>query len=471
MITMITMKRNIFVVALLYFNLMILSFGTNIVDAQFTTKCTDNPNQKDFEIVLTYDDGTTATPKCAYSYTSSNTFNGDATLPADGLDKVQWTTQGGEIFSYLETQQIFVPTNKRPTRISVNDIRTPANQQNNCGRALYKDKQIDFAFGPGANQFLDLTKWWPVDNVDPLQITVVPFAGTVLSGGPGCNPTNADTSFDTARSLALWLSTDEGITTDPNLAQIQYCNVVVNPADCLNEPFWEVVESTIAGVVNNELVYYGTLQKFFRTNILLANPKELSIFIPEEYDLNIPINNLLLRYPIVPDSIAPGNVANCITFVTDQTIPCLVNDYISGGETYSNKITISGLGRINGFGSLSYPVQYTDRYEANNSLFRNTGGGIDGSTNMVGDPEQFASFIMSANLLSVASNVASADQSAKTGFCTSNRFAIDISGVAIAWGSRLGQGMVNVNSAFFQSDDTSNFCTKMYDVKNVGKNE
>jgi len=147
-----------------------------------------------------------------------------------------------------------------------------------------------------------------------------------------------------------------------------------------------------------------------------------------------------------------------------------VSDYKKVGETYSEKITVSGLGRINGFGSLSYPDQYTDKYDLNNSLFRTSGGGINGSTNMVGDPEKFASFIMGANLLSVASNVASSDRSAKSGFCTGNEFAIDISGVAIAWGSRLGQGIVNLNSNFFQSDDTANFCTKMYDVKNVGKN-
>jgi len=425
-------------------------------DNDFASTCIND--QFDFVVNLEFEGGVTVQPICYNSYASSVLGNQE-------LGSGSWITQSGfmndgkgtgEKFEYLVTTKFFIGENSRPLKINIDDQRDESSgaQRKNCGRALWKNKFQDFGFGDGGDITIDTNddkfNWWPIGNINPVQMTIIPFVGNSK-----CEPIGED-AFDTQRSLAIWLSTNAGVTPeaynkDPNRNEIVYCNVAENPKECLNKPFW--------GVEDNEtLVLYGTLRNF-----LDQNDKKLSIYIPEATDLNVPINLMNLRYGI--NTSIPGNIDNCINFAKDQTTSCIVTSFDRRVDTYHNTIQVSGLGRILGFESLKYPQQFNDGW----GDFRDSGGVSSGGTNME-EVLGLGLFLVNANLLTVSS-IGGTDRSTIDAFCGDDDYAIDVSGVELTWGSKLGQGHVQLNSFFaneFSGSETGNHCVKMFDVKDVG---
>jgi len=82
-----------------------------------------------------------------------------------------------------------------------------------------------------------------------------------------------------------------------------------------------------------------------------------------------------------------------------------------------------------------------------------------------------AHFVIDANLLALNSNnedgLYTVDGNCWDG--GQDKYSIDVSGVQVVWGSRIGHSDISLNSQFVgETEDTSNYCVKMYDVKSVG---
>ena len=81
----------------------------------------------------------------------------------------------------------------------------------------------------------------------------------------------------------------------------------------------------------------------------------INIYIPRNYDLNLPINNNLIRFKI---SSGTGNFNSCSNFVQDGVSECKVDSATIGSyQPTTAKITVSGLGRINGWNALNEQKQ------------------------------------------------------------------------------------------------------------------
>jgi len=194
-----------------------------------------------------------------------------------------------------------------------------------CARAFLKDQYQDFYLG----DILDLTPWW---DGDPLQITIVPF-----NIGSGTCVTPSDSEFDAARAVAVWLSPYEGQSSDPGDGV--YCDLSANPEDCLNMPYWEVD--------NDQLVLHGTL-----ANVLRTNPSGVNVYVPEGYDVYLPINNYEVRF-----NISDGSIENCVQFLKDGSSTCEVDSATLASYPTDAKLTVSGLGRINGWFAMKWQFE------------------------------------------------------------------------------------------------------------------
>jgi len=347
-----------------------------------------------------------------------------------------WKAASGRTFDYLETAVFYVQDGTSPATLDVTDLR----QYSQCARALYEDEYTDFDLRKSFS--LDVSSLWDLNNPDPIHITIVPF--NITSGTCG----NANSiKFQTERSLAVWLSPDEGETSDPGDGSV-YCDVTVNPDDCLNLPYWDI------DIDSGDLVLYGTLTEVLENN---AAAKEINIFIPIDFDLNLPINNNLIRFKISDDD---GNSDSCLKFVQDGVSECKVDSTSVGSyQTKGNepkpttaKIVVSGLGRIDGWNALNSQKENGFRQIDDWDFV----AGVD-----VNIWKDNAEWYLNALLLSLASTSSSTAQSG---------FAIDISGIEVAWGSKIGRSPVQLNS-LFASDvyaQTSSHPAKLHDFKFVG---
>ena len=190
----------------------------------------------------------------------------------------------------------------------------------NCARALYKNQVKDFALGAGnsLNMLDDLDISYDIHGpTDPIQVTIVPFGGDA-----NCVPVGDD-DIEVERSIAIWLSVDEGQSVDPGDGSI-YCDVSVNPEDCLNLPYWD--PNLRFHDQWTEMVLYGTL-----SNVLLSsNPEKVHIYIPEGYDMTLPINNFALRF-----TVTKGYEDGCTKFVNgDTSTDCKVLDKAQCGRFF-----------------------------------------------------------------------------------------------------------------------------------------
>lgn len=220
----------------------------------------------------------------------------------------------------------------------VNDLKG----ESNCARAFYQNQYIDFELGNGS---LDLSGWW---NGEPLQMSIVPFSGT-------CNGSSVD-DFNAERLLAVWISPYLGQQKNPKDGSV-YCDLSKNPEVCLNFPYWSI-EKASWDPNTYELVLHGTL-----TNVLSSNPSAVNIFLPQGYELDMPINNLDVRF-----EISSGYHDKCQDYIDgDTSAKCLINKWYVAADTTESQIIVSGTGRINGWDAMS-----TQR---ENDYWMNCGGG------------------------------------------------------------------------------------------------
>lgn len=393
--------------------------------------CWNSPNSSQFTVQVEFNDDSSTTTKamCAFSY-KNGPFDDGKVLGGDGA----WTAQSGNTFNYLETRTFYVSDNTHPSNIYIND----ESGTYNCARALYKNEFYDFHMGTGSID--KIADWWGQGD-EPVHITVVPFYGDDSSCG-----ISSDGAFDTARSVAIWLSSYSGQDSDPNDGSV-YCDVSSNPENCLNEPYY--------GIENDELVLYGTLHNVLRF------ADQVNIYVPEGFDLNLPINNLQVRFKI---NGAAGNFDGCSAFAANPNsgASCFVDSAYTTYETTKAKISVSGLGRIVGWNAMK--TQYYNGWD-------NFPAGDVQTYSNIYDWTEKARFQIDANLLALSSINQSGDYTDLSNCWGGgqNNYAIDVSGVQVAWGSRLGQSPIQLNSYFNgESEDTSKYCAKMHDLKYVG---
>lgn len=204
---------------------------------------------------------------CPYSYNNNYQSNDD------------WKAINGKLFKNLETNRFLFPIDsvntQTPTRIRVED-KASANKFN-CGRALWQDKYQDFKFGTtspnGITSVPSSFPWWPANNKDPVQMTIVPFLGT-----SDCSrPLTPNDSFSTEESIAVWLSTDPGVVVAP--PNTKYCDVARSAEidNCLNLPYWIVDTPPVGGTPTIKLV--GSL---YDTLTATTDTKDVSILRPGE---------------------------------------------------------------------------------------------------------------------------------------------------------------------------------------------
>ena len=205
--------------------------------------------------------------------------------------------------------------------------------ETNCARAFYQNQYIDFALGNGN---LDLSGWW---NGEPLQMSIVPFSGT-------CDGSSVD-DFNAERLLAVWISPYLGQQENPKDGSV-YCDLSDNTEDCLNFPYWSV-EKASWDASTYELVLHGTLSK-----VLSSNPSAVNIFLPQGYELGMPINNLEVRFEIFS-----GYHDKCQAYIDgDTSAECLINKWYVAADVTESQIIVSGIGRINGWDAMTTQREY-----------------------------------------------------------------------------------------------------------------
>ncbi|KAL7549157.1 LOW QUALITY PROTEIN: hypothetical protein ACHAWF_012429, partial [Thalassiosira exigua] len=394
-----------------------------------------SPCQNDYnDFVVTLDRNEAA---CIRSY-SRCPFNGGSCLGNDD----DWMAESGETFEYLETRVFHVPVDSSPKKLYVKDDKG----SHACARALFKEHHQDFRLGSP----LKVAQWW--DGSHPLHITIVPF-----SSGDGDCDAPADATFDAARALAVWLSPYKGqsVATSWRDGSV-YCDISVNPGDCLNVPYWDIDGNQLVRFISSLHVYYlylicsclkvlhGTL-----AHVLRQNPPEVSIYVPEGWDMNIPINNNEIRF-----EISVGSWNGCKKFLEDRSSSCQVDKGWIASYPTTTKITVSGLGRVNGWNAMKWQVENNIRLD----------GGSSGDLYTVSTGSDFSwwqtigEWYIFAHLISLAS----------TSLGIGDNVAIDVSGVEVAWGSKLGWAPVSLNSPWPSDLDTSSHPVKLYDLKEVG---
>lgn len=408
--------------------------------ADYVVPCVDDA--VGFDVKLNFDDGSSYNSACSRSYSrcpDGSCLGGDD----------DWSTESNRSFDYLQTHTFAADGGASPAAVYVND-RTG---QSACARALYMDQYRDFSLGSGE---LDVGDWWAgrAGSADPLQITIVPFN----SDQADCDKGNFD--FEAERTVAVWVSASRGQDSDPNDGSV-YCDLSQNPEDCLNFAYW-TVEHTNWGV--DEIVLHGTLAK-----VLDTSPPAVNIYLPEGYDLNMPITNHQLRF-----QIADGSTQACQDYVNGNgQSTCMVNKLYSAAEMPNtpladskilSKITVSGLGRISGWDAMEYQRSkgyYLNCGESNKYCFNNVGGG-SGSGVALNDAStdwgDFAQWYMSGRLLDLSAKPPGYEYG-------SQMFAIDVSGIETSWGSKYGYSPIQLNVA---DEDTYNYPTKVFDFKYVG---
>ena len=377
--------------------------------------------------------------KCPYLYNNNDQSIND------------WKAINGKQFKNLETNRFLFQfnsvTTKTPTRIRVKD--TASANKFNCGRALWQDKYQDFKFEATSPLLSGITSvpssfpWWPVNNKDPVQMTIVPFLGTPDPTSSNCSPIN-DSSFSTKYSIAVWLSTDTGVVTAP--ANTKYCNVARSAEidDCLNLPYW-IVDTPPAGGIST-ITLVGSLYDTLKTT---TENKDVSIYVPKKTNIYVPINNMEQIYNIVP---GVTNVEDCKKWAAKENeyaagvvLPnnnkCLVNGYTQEMTPTTRKVTVSGTGRIFGgylYGEFPFQDVIGGDTRNNGGLPTNVGaGGYDLNSNISGTStpmKEVPRFLVFANLLAVSSARTTAARG--TQLCSATTAAIHVQGVEVASGSR-----------------------------------
>lgn len=150
--------------------------------------------------------------------------------------------------------------------------------------------------------------------------------------------------------------------------------------------------------------------------------------------MDMPITNTDIYFKIEND------LQNCLQFINDGTTPCNPSSGWQWAAETSTKLTVSGLGRINGWAWMKQQHDW---------------GGQVGAEGTVDSVK--AGMVLSWGYL-----VALASKS-------QDSFAIDVSGVEVAWASRLHNSAVALNSPWSSGDGVCTNCrSKMYDVKLAG---
>jgi len=263
-------------------------------------------------------------------------------------------------------------------------------KRSDCARAFFQDQYHDFESGSN----VDIISSW-YDGSNPVQITIIPFSSG--NGGSCQSPSDAD-PFDASRAVAVWLSPYAGQVSDPNDGST-YCDISINPEECLNIPFWDID--------GNELVLYGSLY-----NVLQTNPSSVNIYIPEGFDITLPISNMEIRF-----NISGGG--DCAQFLKDGVTSCQVDKAWLAYTPTDAQITVSGLGRINGWETMKQQRDQNIRMS----------DGEQGDIDTLQTPEDFSDWqsIGYWYIYSIFLSLASS---------SSDMWSIDVSGVETAWGSR-----------------------------------
>jgi len=443
------------------------------VPASPATTCNDGPSLDwDVELFFLKIKSTKKTGSCHYRYRRDQFAT--ATRPKAYAE--DWTTNDGQTFDVLETRQFSIDKGTTPIFITVDKSPTfPLLPSFRCARALYKDTFRDFVLGTAGSNGLkldDVFTW----TSEPMQITIIAYE----CDGKTVVPTGA---FDAKRSLAIWLSPKiPAPVPGPGIKNCDVSNLSIG--DCLNRPYWGVEPKTAAdkvgAAVTDMLVYYGSLHLLKETLDAEVPPKKTKkvvIYIPEDYDLRIPITTAQLRIPIASDAAAgkTNNLQDCQAFAANPTgkLPCVVEN-VEGNkeqnlwtEVFDAQLKIVGLGRISGLKALKATIElggqpiYRD--------FFTIAGTYDAK-----DIVKYQAYVR-GNLLSISST--SAEGNFDSGIkCKGgkdmdvNDYAIDVEGVQVAWGSQLGQGAISLNTNWWFSSgaDTGRFCARLFDVKDVG---
>ena len=107
-------------------------------------------------------------------------------------------------------------------------------------------------------------------------------------------------------------------------------------------PFWDID--------GNEMVLFGPLN-----NVLATYPNGVSIYLPEGYDINMPISNGEVRF-----SISGGSVDSCRKFLQDGVSPCYVDKgWMSRSELVDSalRLLVSTLWTLT-FNTFTIPLLY-----------------------------------------------------------------------------------------------------------------
>mmetsp|Transcript_71127 Transcript_71127/g.179608 ORF Transcript_71127/g.179608 Transcript_71127/m.179608 type:complete len:882 (-) Transcript_71127:61-2706(-) len=411
---------------------------------------------------------------------------GDWTNCLGNIDS--WKSQNGDWFNYLQTAQFKVSPGSIPEYVWVNDGRQ-AGTAVNCARALYADQFRDFGLG-SSRLYLDVggDDWWNSEDrqdsdKNPVHITIVPYA----SATGACDGSDVS-SFDASAVIAVWLSVYEPSSCGADewccdLGDQVGANQAPDGNDCLR------IETNFEYQLSDDgsthyLVYYGSLTRTMM-QVEQQGKRAIRITLPEASDVQWPVNNLIQRFTIAPGAT---NLANCKTWASSGAAKCQVSGYEERTYLTSLQIIVDGIGRIDGFrwvglyrsgnyekGEVSFPADAeTIAYIWDRSTIDfvyDTNPGFD--QNHQPSPIQWR---MLSSLLVLSSAYAGID-------CNwhlagdHNSYAIDVSGIQVAWGAHRGAGATQLNSHFTAGIaspgapaflDSNNLCSKIFDVKVVG---
>jgi len=465
---------------------LLLPLASFLVEANndFASQCKADDDRKQFKVelkivgdnVLKQSPCTYIYSRCPFSQTRQRALGEEESLEAAALDaefedsmnevalqqvdnrdlssditkylgKGQWETEADKPFEWLETRTFFVENGKDPNFLRVTDLKSDLGF--NCARALSKDKEQDFQLGDGGK--LDITGWWN-NGKEPLHITIVPFKGIIngFNGGK-CEPL-LSSSFDTKRSIAVVVSRNNGPVNKP--INSIYCDVSKNPQDCLQKSKYSID--------GQFLVLEGTLKKPTKPHEV---NKMIDIFIPNGWDLNVPITSSEIRFKITTGGLNKKNcedfVANPDKFLAPNNRRCRVDYAEVKTNSVQNQIRITGLGRINGYKALRTQIDYNYQPNILETTF-GTKAKPKITTINTADIARINKFFIDARLLEVSSRYNKGKSGVKGNCVGSDNYSVHVNGPTVAWGSKQLISALTLNLR-----DTKH-CARLHDVKMFG---